>query len=211
MTTNEPGNESGSLSEHTESMNLRGRKRRWTRWVSACVLALAFGAAHASADGAHRSASATANATAAAFALDGAAEASSSGGSSGVLEVGKFQHGRASAKATAAASAVTDGAGAWTKTWTQTVAGPRTVVSITKSMSYAADEEGNTATAIAQAWAKVGAYSWKADKRPGRVVTKTSVAVTGNGIATAGAGGSIAIGAHGVSASTWGKTSAEVF
>jgi hypothetical protein len=40
---------------------------------------------------------------------------------------------------------------------------------------------------------------------------KTSVDVTGNGVASADAGGSIGIAGGGVKVETWGRTSAEVF
>jgi hypothetical protein len=45
----------------------------------------------------------------------------------------------------------------------------------------------------------------------GSITAKTSVDVTGNGFASADAGGFVGIAGGGVKVSTWGRTSAEVY
>ncbi len=86
------------------------------------------------------------------------------------------------------------GTNAWTRTVTRTKVNSRFVSSVTRSQSYAIDEEGNRA--IAKAVAKARAPNNVAAVRngAGSVTAKTSVDVTGNGVASADAGGSIGIG-----------------
>jgi len=201
-------------SEKSEPSARPERRRRWMRWIGAGALALTLGIGQASADAlesAHEGGQGrdkNAAVSASAFARDGAAKAASFGGSGGGFPPGR-------ANATVSASAIVDGvengAGAWTRTSTQTITRGGAVISVTRSISYAADEDGNTARASGFAKAKaptgVGVHAGER-----RVTTKTSVAVTGNGIASADAGGSIGVGKNGgVKVSTWGRTSAEVF
>lgn len=98
-----------------------------------------------------------------------------------------------------------------TRTITRTFVKDGFVTSRTRSKSIALDEDGNRA--VARAVARVSAPNDVAAVRngAGRILAKSSVAVTGGGDALAHAGGSIGISAGKVEVSTWGRTSAEVF
>ncbi|WP_119304810.1 hypothetical protein [Dongia deserti] len=100
----------------------------------------------------------------------------------------------------------------WSRTVTRTVTTPSGVIrSVTRSYSFAADGEGNMAVAKAVARVRVPDDVEAVEKGAGRITTKTSVDVTGEGAASADAGGSIAVTDGEVEVSTWGETSAEVF
>jgi hypothetical protein len=105
-----------------------------------------------------------------------------------------------------------DDARSWTRTTTRTVLTARGIIrSVTRSWSYAMDEDGNKAVARAVAKARAPNDVAAVENGAGRVVAKTSVDVTGNGAASADAGGSIGIRDGRVDVSTWGRTTAEVF
>jgi hypothetical protein len=205
----------------------RNRMAPWLRRIAAGALALTLGLGQAYADGttsAHEGGqgadkSGSAFASAEAFAGDGAARASSAGRSD-AFGAAAYEAAAADAKRKAEEAKVTvtvdieeEGVGtsAWTRTVTRTSVSRRFVTSVTRSQSYATDEEGNLA--IAKAMAKARAPNNVAAVRnvAGRITAKTSVDVTGNGVAGADAGGSIGIAGGGVKVSTWGRTSADVF
>jgi hypothetical protein len=211
-------------SDEPESPARRGRMSAWLRPIAACVFALTLGFGHAYADslannheggqGLDKSHGATfASAEAAANRGDGGAKASSSGKSEALGGIGLVAKPSPQAKATVVVDIDETGIGtsAWSRTVTRTITSTGWVKSVTRSYSYAADEEGNLA--IAKAIARAGAPNNVAAVRNGAgdVFAKTSVDVTGNGIASANAGGSIGISGGKVTASTWGETSAEVF
>ena len=156
-------------------------------------------------------------ASAEAFAGDGAAGASSYGRSEAfgaAAEETARRNAEEAAKVTVTVDVDEEGVGtnAWTRTVTRTKVNRNFVSSVTRSQSYATDEEGNLA--IAKAMAKARAPNNVAAVRngAGSITAKTSVDVTGNGVASADAGGSIGIsGRGGVKVETWGRTSAEVF
>ena len=196
----------------------------WLRQIAACALALTIGlgqayadnptSAHEGGQGADKSGSAFASAEA--FAGDGTARASSVGRSEafGAAEYEAAAKRKAEeAKVTVTVDVEEEGVGtsAWSRTVTRTKVNSRFVSSVTRSQSYAADEEGNLA--IAKAVAKARAPNNVAAVRngAGSITAKTSVDVTGNGVANADAGGSIGIAGGGVKVETWGRTSAEVF
>ena len=106
-----------------------------------------------------------------------------------------------------------DGTGVKTRTRTTTRSFVRDgfVVSRTRSRTIAYDEDGNRAVARAVAKARAPDDAAAVESGAGRVVAKTSVDVTGNGAASADAGGSIGVNDGKVEVSTWGRTSAEVF
>jgi hypothetical protein len=207
--------------------DLPASRLRWSRWlrriaVGVVALTIGFGLAHADevasahegGQGADKSGSAFASAEA--FAGDGAARASSAGGSEGfgAAEYDAVAKRKAEeAKVTVSVDIEEEGVGteAWTRTVTRTKVTSRFVSSVTRSQSYATDEEGNRA--IAKAMAKARAPNNVAAVRNGAggVTAKTSVDVAGNGVASADAGGSIGIARGGVKVETWGRTSAEVF
>lgn len=103
------------------------------------------------------------------------------------------------------------GTDAWTRTVTRTKVTGRFVSSVTRSRSYAIDEEGNRAVAKAVAKARAPNNVAAVRNGAGSITAKTSVDVAGNGAASADAGGSIGIARGGVKVETWGRTSAEVF
>ena len=196
----------------------------WLRRIAACALALTIGlgqayadspiSAHEGGQGADKSGSAFASAEA--FAGDGTARASSTGRAEafGAAEYEAAAKRKAEeAKVTVSVKIEEEGVGtsAWTRTVTRTKVNSRFVSSVTRSQSYATDEEGNLA--IAKAVAKARAPNNVAAVRngAGSITAKTSVDVTGNGVASADAGGSIGIAGGGVKVETWGRTSAEVF
>jgi hypothetical protein len=202
----------------------------WLRSIAACALALTLGLGQAATDHAYADTIANAHeggqgrdknrsSSAGAFGGDGSANAFPTASSEAF---GGFQRAIAKqglrARANAPSQVVTvdieeDGVGtaAWSRTVTRTVTNLARVTSITRSFSYAADEEGNQA--IAKAVARASAPNNVAAVRngAGNIVAKTSVDVTGNGTASADAGGSIGVSRGGVKVSTWGETSAEVF
>ncbi|HEV8389411.1 MAG TPA: hypothetical protein VGQ35_06200 [Dongiaceae bacterium] len=200
------------------------KARRWLRGVAACALALTIGLGQAYADtiaNAHDGGQGrdkynnTAAASADAFAGDGRARASSFGFADAFGGVAT-QRAKVQAelnKVTVAVDVEEDGVGtnAWSRTVTRTYTSKRYVTSITNSMSYAVDEEGNRAIAKAMARARAPNNVAAVQRGAGKVVAKTSVDVTGNGTASADAGGQVGISGGRVKASTWGKTSAEVF
>jgi hypothetical protein len=106
-----------------------------------------------------------------------------------------------------------DGAGVTTRTRTTTRSFVKDgfVVSRTRSRTIAYHEDGNRAVARAVAKARAPDDVAAVENGAGRVVAKTSVDVTGNGAASADAGGSIGVNDGKVEVSTWGRTSAEVF
>jgi len=195
----------------------------WVRRIAVCALALTIGLGQAYAgeiasghEGGQGRDKSSSFATAEAFAGDGAAHASSYGKSDafgGWVEETARRNAEEAAKVTVTVDVDEEGIGtdAWTRTVTRTKVTSRFVSSVTRSQSYAIDEEGNRA--IAKAVAKARAPNNVAAVRDGAgsVTAKTSVDVTGNGVASADAGGSIGIAGGGVRASTWGRTSAEVF
>ncbi len=204
-----------------------GRMTRWLRPLAACALALTLGLGQAYADGAARAheggqgadKSGGGFASAQAFAGDGAARASSTGRSD-AFGAAAYEAAAENARRTAEAAKVTvtvdveeEGVGtaAWTRTVTRTKVSSRFVTSITRSASYATDDEGNRAIAKAVAEARAPNNVAAVRNGAGRITAKTSVDVTGNGAASADAGGSIGIARGGVKVSTWGRTSAEVF
>ena len=195
----------------------------WLRRIAACALALTIGFGHAYADeignaheGGQGAEKSKAFAAGEAFAGDGAAGASSYGRSDAfgaAAEETARRTAEEAAKVTVTVDIDEEGIGtdAWTRTVTRTKVNSRFVSSVTRSQSYAIDEDGNRA--IAKAMAKARAPNNVAAVRngAGSITAKTSVDVTGNGVASADAGGSIGIARGGVKASTWGRTSAEVF
>ena len=203
-----------------------GRMTRWLRPIAACALALTLGLGQAYADGATRAheggqgadKSGGGFASAQAFAGDGAARASSTGSSdafgAAAYEAAENARRKAEeAKVTVTVDVEEEGVGteAWTRTVTRTKVSSRFVTSTTRSASYAIDDEGNRAIARAVAEARAPNNVAAVRNGAGRITAKTSVDVTGNGVASADAGGSIGIARGGVKVSTWGRTSAEVF
>ena len=196
----------------------------WLRRIAAGALALTLGfgqayadevtSAHEGGQGADKSGSAFASAEA--FAGDGAARAASSGGSEGfgAAEYDAVAKRKAEeAKVTVTVDIDEEGVGtaAWTRTVTRTKVTSRFVSSVTRSQSYATDEEGNRAIAKAVARARAPNNVAAVRNGAGSITAKTSVDVAGNGVASADAGGSIGIAGGGVKVGTWGRTSAEVF
>ena len=171
----------------------------WLRRIAACALALTIGLGHAYADevtGGHEGGQGRDKSSDEAFAGDGSAHASSTAKSKIIVTVDE------------------EGIGteAWTRTVTRTKVNSRFVSSVTRSQSYAIDEDGNRAVAMAVARARAPNNAAAVRNGAGNVTAKTSVDVTGNGVASADAGGSIGIGGRGsVKIETWGRTSAEVF
>jgi hypothetical protein len=182
----------------------------WLRRIAACALALTIGLGQAYA-GEVTSDRGRGFAAAEAFAGDGAAHASSAAKSEGFSA--PATRAAQDAKVTVSVKVEEEGIGtdAWTRTVTRTKVNSRFISSVTRSQSYVIDEEGNRA--IAKAVAKARAPNNVAAVRngAGSITAKTSVDVTGNGVATADAGGSIGIGRRGVKVETWARTSAEVF
>ncbi len=201
----------------------RGRMAQWLRLIAAGALALTLGLGQACADspiGTHEGGqgadkSGSAFAAAEAFAGDGTAHASSTAKSDafGTRAIAAASPALAAEEAKVSVNIEEEGVGteAWTRSVTRTTVTSRFVSSVTRSQSYAIDEEGNRA--IAKAVAKARAPNNVAAVRngAGSITAKTSVDVTGNGVATADAGGSIGIARGGVKVETWGRTSAEVF
>jgi hypothetical protein len=199
------------------------RMAPWLRRIAAGALALTIGLGQAYADevtsgheGGQGRDKSSAFATGEAFAGDGAAHASSYGRSDAfgaAVEETARQIAAEAAKVTVTVDVDEEGIGtdAWTRTVTRTKVNSRFVSSVTRSQSYAIDEDGNRA--IAKAVAKARAPNNVAAVRngAGSITAKTSVDVTGNGLASADAGGSIGLGRGGVKVETWGRTSAEVF
>ena len=185
-----------------------GRLAPWLRRIAACALALTIGLGQAYAAEV-TSGQGRGFAAAEAFAGDGAAHASSAAKSEGFSS----PTARAAQEAKVTVKVEEEGIGtdAWTRTVTRTKVNSRFISSVTRSQSYVIDEEGNRA--IAKAVAKARAPNNVAAVRngAGSITAKTSVDVTGNGVATADAGGSIGIGRRGVKVETWARTSAEVF
>ena len=195
----------------------------WLRRIAAGALALTIGlgqayadeiaSAHEGGQGAEKSKS---FAAAEAFAGDGAAGASSYGRSDAfgiAAEETARRNAEEAAKVTVTVDVDEEGIGtdAWTRTVTRTKVNSRFVSSVTRSQSYAIDEEGNRAIARAVAKARAPNNAAAVRNGAGSVTAKTSVDVTGNGVASADAGGSIGIARGGVKVETWGRTSAEVF
>ena len=200
------------------------RPAPWLRRIAAGALALTLGfgqayadevtSAHEGGQGADKSGSAFASAEA--FAGDGTAHASSSGGSEGFGAAeydAAAKRKAAEAKVTVTVDVEEEGVGtnAWSRTVTRTKVNSRFVSSVTRSQSYATDEEGNRAIANAVAKARAPNNVAAVRNGAGSVTAKTSVDVTGNGVASADAGGSIGVARGGVKVETWGRTSAEVF
>ena len=195
----------------------------WLRRIAAGALALTLGlgqayadsptSAHEGGQGADKSGSAFASAEA--FAGDGTAHASSAGKSqafgAAATEAAVPQLAAEKAKVTVDIEEEGVGTDAWTRTVTRTKVDGRFVTSVTRSLSFAIDEEGNRAIAKAVARARAPNNVAAVRNGAGSITAKTSVDVTGNGIASADAGGSIGIGRGGVKVETWGRTSAEVF
>jgi hypothetical protein len=197
----------------------------WLRRIAAGALALTIGLGQAYADqatsghegGQGRDKSGS-FATGEAFAGDGTAHASSTARSEGFgaprtkagpqPRVPRVEE----AKVTVKVEEEGIGTEAWTRTVTRTKVNSRFVSSVTRSQSYAIDEEGNRAIAKAVAKARAPNNAAAVRNGTGSITAKTSVDVTGNGVASADAGGSIGIGGRGgVKVETWGRTSAEVF
>lgn len=188
----------------------------WLRRIAACALALTIGLGQAYADqvtsgheGGQGADKSGAFAAAEAFGGDGAARASSTAKSEAFGTPRKAAAQEAKVTVTVEEEGI--GTDAWTRTVTRSYTKGGYVVSVTRSQSYATDEDGNRA--IAKAFSKARAPNNVAAVRngAGRVTAKTSVDVTGNGLASADAGGSIGVGRRGVKVETWGRTSAEVF
>ena len=171
----------------------------WLRRIAACALALTIGLGHAYADevtGGHEGGQGRDKSSDEAFAGDGGEHASSIAKSKIIVTVEEEGI----------------GTNAWTRTVTRTKVNSRFVSSVTRSQSYAIDEDGNRAVAMAVARARAPNNAAAVRNGAGNVTAKTSVDVTGNGVASADAGGSIGIGGRGgVKVETWGRTSAEVF
>ena len=194
----------------------------WLRRIAAGALALTIGLGQAYADqvtsgheggqGADKSGS---FATGEAFAGDGTAHASSTAKSEGFgapRTKAAAQPLVEEAKVTVKVEEEGIGTEAWTRTVTRTKVNSRFVSSVTRSQSYAIDDEGNRAIAKAVSKARAPNNAAAVRKGAGSITAKTSVDVTGNGVASADAGGSIGIGGRGgVKVETWGRTSAEVF
>jgi hypothetical protein len=87
----------------------------------------------------------------------------------------------------------------------------RFLASSTRSTSIAIGDDGDAAFARAFAQARAPNNVTAVRNGAGKVFATTSVSVTGNGRATAEAGGSIGVSGGAVKVSTWGETSAEVF
>jgi hypothetical protein len=202
------------------------RMTPWLRRIAACalVLAVGLGQAYADTEGMHEGGqgsdkSGSAFASAEAFAGDGAARASSTAKSDAFGTAAyKAAEAEAERKAQEAKVSVTveveeEGVGteAWSRTVTRTSVSSRFVSSVTRSKSYATDEDGNRAIAKAVAEARAPNNVAAVRNGAGSITAKTSVDVTGNGLASADAGGSIGIAPGGVKVSTWGRTSAEVY
>ena len=183
-----------------------GSMAPWLRRIAACALALTIGLGQAYADevasgheGGQGSDKSSAFAAAEAFAGDGTAHASSTAKSEAfgsAVEESIRRDAEEAAKVTVTVKVEEEGVGteAWTRTVTRTKVTSRFVSSVTRSQSYATDEDGNRA--IAKAVSKARAPNNVAAVRngAGSVTAKTSVDVTGNGVASADAGGSIGIG-----------------
>jgi hypothetical protein len=202
-------------SDESESSAQRGRTGLWLRSIAVCALALTLGLSQAATD--HAYADTIANAHEGGQGRDKSQSIASRGAFAGDGSANAFSTASLRARANAPSQVVTvdieeDGVGtaAWSRTVTRTVTNLARVTSITRSFSYAADEEGNQA--IAKAVARASAPNNVAAVRngAGNIVAKTSVDVTGNGTASADAGGSIGVSRGGVKVSTWGETSAEV-
>jgi hypothetical protein len=214
------------------SVSRVSRTAPWLRRIAACALALTLGLGHAWADenaamheggqGADKSGSAFAGAEA--FAGDGSARASSGGRASAfsaktfdVVVERKTPPVKAAASADAKVTVTVDieedgiGTDAWTRTVTRTRVSSDFITSVTRSKSYAIDEDGNRAIARAVARARAPNNVAAVRNGAGSVTARTSVDVAGNGVASADAGGSIGIARGGVKVETWGRTSAEVF
>ena len=203
------------------------RMAPWLRRIAAGALALMLGLGQAYAEspngmhegGQGRDKENGAFGSAEAFAGDGAARASSLGygdafGTAKYNAVAKQKAKAAKAKAAKVTVTVEEegvGTEAWTRTVTRTKVTGRFVSSVTRSQSYATDEDGNRAIAKAVARARAPNNVAAVRNGAGSITTKTSVDVTGNGAASADAGGSIGISRGGVKVETWGRTSAEVF
>jgi hypothetical protein len=216
-------------SDESDSSAQRGRTGLWLRSIAACALVLTLGLGQAATDHAYADTIANAHeggqgrdksqsSSTGAFAGDGSANAFPTASPEAF---GGFQRAIAKqglqARASAPSQVVTvdveeDGVGtaAWTRTVTRTITDLARVTSITRSFSYAADEEGNQAIAKAVARARAPNNVAAVRNGAGNIVAKTSVDVTGNGTASADAGGSIGVSRGGVKVSTWGETSAEV-
>jgi hypothetical protein len=213
--------EQGNDMTEPEPPARHGRLVPWLRRIAACALVLTIGLGQAYADelaSGHESGQgrdkSSAFAAAEAFAGDGTARASSTARSAAFGEPrtkAAVQPQVEEAKVTVKVEEEGIGTDAWTRTVTRTKVNRHFVSSVTRSLSFAIDEEGNRA--IARAVAKARAPNNVAAVRngAGSVTAKTSVDVTGNGIASADAGGSIGVGGRGVKVETWGRTSAEVF
>ena len=96
-------------------------------------------------------------------------------------------------------------------TVTTTTSDGRFLASSTRSVSVAIDDDGDAAFARAFAQARAPNNVTAVRNGAGNVFAATSVSVTGDGRATARAGGSIGVSGGAVKVSTWGETSAEVF
>ena len=195
----------------------------WLRRIAAGALALTIGLGQAYADevaGGHEGGQgrdkSSAFAAGEAFAGNGAAGASSYGGSDafGAAPAATARRAAAeAAKVTVTVDIDEEGVGtnAWTRTVTRTKVNSQFVSSVTRSQSYAVDEDGNRAIAKAVAKARAPNNVGAVRNGAGSITAKTSVDVTGNGVASADAGGSIGIARGGVKVETWGRTSAEIF
>jgi hypothetical protein len=200
----------------------RGETGLWLRWIAAGAFALTLGLGQAFADttDTHEGGQgvdkphAMSSASAGAFAGDGVAHATSTGRSEAVGGTGfARQPPKPELKTTVTVDVSEEGIGtdAWSRTVTRNFVNAKFVTSITKSVSVAIDDDGNTAIAKASAKARAPNNVAAVQAGAGTISSKTSVAVTGNGAASATAGGSIGVVDGGVKVSTWGETSAEVF
>jgi hypothetical protein len=207
----------------TDATTRRRPAAPWLRRIAACALALTLGLGQAYADevtsgheGGQGSDKSSSFAAAEAFAGNGAAGASSYGRSDAfgaAPEETARRNAEEAAKVTVSVKVEEEGVGteAWTRTVTRTKVNRNFVMSVTRSQSYATDEEGNRAIAKAVARARAPNNVAAVRNGAGSITAKTSVDVTGNGVASADAGGSIGIAGGGVKVETWGRTSAEVF
>ena len=213
----------GQQEQDMAEPELRTRMAPWLRRIAACALALTIGLGQAYAgeiSGGHEGGQGRdksgASASGEAFAGDGAARASSTAKAEafGAKSMETAANRRAKeARVTISVDIEEEGVGteAWTRTVTRTKVNSRFVSSVTRSQSYAVDEDGNRAIAKAVAKARAPNNVGAVRNGAGSITAKTSVDVTGNGVASADAGGSIGIARGGVKVETWGRTSAEVF
>jgi hypothetical protein len=184
----------------------------WLRRVAACALALTLGLGQAfagSPNGMHEGGQGADKARHAVAFADGGDRTSST--AKPEAPAAKPTADAAKAKVTVDIEEEGIGTDAWSRTVTRTRITRNFITSVTRSKSFAIDEDGNRAIARAVARARAPNNVAAVRNGAGSVTARASVDVAGNGVASADAGGSIGIARGGVKVETWGRTSAEVF